>query len=599
MANIKIDFISQKKLAAEINEFRDLKSKKNKVEDELDKLKLELSQKKSKVDELNSTPLDKILKRAAGILGAAGAGAAAAVFYDQNLVFFMILFLTAAAAAYFAVSYNSSRLKSQNRAEINSEIDRLNNRIKNLEKNHEQLIEELSDQKKSLDNYAAELSLEEDNYLSFLSDYYREIKDKKRRLSRIKLKEKEADRREEKLFKEINKIYKLLKDIYSIFDQQKIAELDGLELNNLNSYEEKLFNMLDQLYQYSEIAAAFKQKKKSLESLKAEIDRFLADFQKEKNEEKRLINYIEELNKAEEFEKINKNLAEQRSQLDYSLNSSDKSKKYLKEIKKEFELKDSKENYEQSEAERVFRAIYQEYSSLDAVKKEQKSVEADLKELKQKKKKLNKEITTLNNEIEKLSTSDKIEKAQKQINQARSELEKLAERYAVNKSVYFILKKLRSRMIRKAEDELLKPAADILAEITDNEYQKIEAAANLEEAEFKTADSEADSLKNTAALSRGSLEQLFLAVRISRIKEIKPPLPVVLDDSFVNFDRSHLYNTTEIISRLASKNQIFILSCHPHLIKLISQLSSSAQYWKLEKGKFELSEAEALKNYLS
>lgn len=599
LANIKIDFINQKKLSAEINEYKDLKSRKNKIENELEELKLELSLKENKLDELDFISSDKIIKRAAGTLGIAGISAAAAFFYDQNLIFFLILAAGAAVSVYFLGSYKNSRLKSQSKAEIESEISVLNKKIKSSDKNYQQLKKNLNEQKKSLDNYADRLSLEEDNYLSFLNDYYREIKDKKRRLSRLELKEKEADRREEELFKEINKMYKLLKDIYSIFDEKKLAEIDDFELNNLNSYKEKLFNMLDQLHQYSEIAAAFKQKKSSLESLKTEIAQFLGDFRKEKNIEKRLNNYLEELNKAEEFEKINKKLKEQRSQLAYSLNSSDKSKKYLREIKNNFELKNFKENPEQSEAELIFRAIYKEYSSAAAVKKEHKSVETNLEDLIQKKKNLNREITTLNNEIEKLSTSDKIEKAQKEINQARSELKKLAERYAVNKSVYFILKKLRSRMIKKAEDELLKPAADILAEITDNEYQKIEAAANLEEAEFKTADSEAGSLKNTSALSRGSLEQLFLAVRISRIKEIKPPLPVVLDDSFVNFDRSHLYNTAEIISRLASKNQIFILSCHPHLINLISQLNSSAQYWKLEKGKFELSEAEALKNYLS
>ncbi len=154
-------------------------------------------------------------------------------------------------------------------------------------------------------------------------------------------------------------------------------------------------------------------------------------------------------------------------------------------------------------------------------------------------------------------------------------------------------------MIEKTEKELLNPAAKILKKISSQHYTELKTAADLDQSDFRVTTKSGEEFNSVQQLSRGSLEQLFLAVRISRIKEINPPLPLVLDDSLVNFDRRHLYNTAELISNLADRQQIFILSCHPHLISYIAEISDSAQYWKLEGGDFKLTNQEQLIDHLS
>ena len=91
---------------------------------------------------------------------------------------------------------------------------------------------------------------------------------------------------------------------------------------------------------------------------------------------------------------------------------------------------------------------------------------------------------------------------------------------------------------------------------------------------------------------------MFLAVRISRIKEISPSLPVILDDSFVNFDIAHTKNTVKALVKLSMTHQIFVLTCHATLVELIMSQSPKAQYIKLERGKFTESLGEDLKEYL-
>ena len=89
-----------------------------------------------------------------------------------------------------------------------------------------------------------------------------------------------------------------------------------------------------------------------------------------------------------------------------------------------------------------------------------------------------------------------------------------------------------------------------------------------------------------------------MAVRISRINEIKTSLPVILDDSFVNFDIAHTKNTVKALVKLARTHQIFVLTCHASLVELISSQCIQAQYFKLEKGKFSKSTGGDLQEYL-
>lgn len=266
-----------------------------------------------------------------------------------------------------------------------------------------------------------------------------------------------------------------------------------------------------------------------------------------------------------------------KSQLKHTLKASDKIKKALNEIS-------SEKSYYQ-----IFIDFSQQFAAAAAVEEEKKTLALKLSDLKEEKEKLEEEITTLKNRIDELSTSTKIERAQQKIDLAQTKLEKKSQDYALNQSVAFILKKLRARMIDRAEEELLKPASKILKRISSNHYSQLKTASDLDQRDFRIITAEDREVKSTKELSQGSLEQLFLAVRLSRIKEIKPPLPLVLDDSLVNFDRSHLYNTAELLAELAAGHQIFILSCHPHLISFISNFTDSAQYWKLESGSFELS----------
>ena len=75
-------------------------------------------------------------------------------------------------------------------------------------------------------------------------------------------------------------------------------------------------------------------------------------------------------------------------------------------------------------------------------------------------------------------------------------------------------------------------------------------------------------------MSRGTREQLYLAMRFGLIQEYETrsePLPVVMDDVFVNFDDDRRDKVIEILKEFSEGRQVIILSCHKQSLDLFTR----------------------------
>jgi uncharacterized protein YhaN len=76
------------------------------------------------------------------------------------------------------------------------------------------------------------------------------------------------------------------------------------------------------------------------------------------------------------------------------------------------------------------------------------------------------------------------------------------------------------------------------------------------------------------SLSRGTREQLLLAVRLAVVRKLAAEgisLPVILDDVIVNFDEDRAASTAELLLELAGQGlQILFFTCHKHLAQLFA-----------------------------
>ena len=76
--------------------------------------------------------------------------------------------------------------------------------------------------------------------------------------------------------------------------------------------------------------------------------------------------------------------------------------------------------------------------------------------------------------------------------------------------------------------------------------------------------------KSIDELSRGTAEQLYLSIRFALIKEYcehSEPLPLVMDDVTVNFDKDRARSAFEAITQLSSTQQILSLTCHESTVE--------------------------------
>lgn len=589
--NINLDLLNQEKLNYNLRKNDELKSSIKDIKNKIASLELEIKKNKSEITNSNYKSPASILKKTYFVLGLSMIILIFSFFFNYSQIKYFSLLIAFSAYLYYASNYKSSKLEKEKVDKLKKELNQLENELHALEVELEKENNNLRLIQEELMAVAESLkikNIKEQQDFNYLKSYFLEVKDKKRRYNILKVEKNEKNKLKEEIIIDLNNIYNLLKKTNTFFiEKSSIKSIKDDKDEKLNEQAQILFKYLEELYKLKKKAFNYLNKKEEFKVLINDIKEILNDFEKEKKLEIRLKSYYKKAEEALAYNELKEKYQNKKNQLDYSLKASAKIKNHLNKVA-------PAADYYQS-----FLNLYRDFSSLTAVNKEKEAFTDKLTSAKNKKKKIEEKIITLKNDIKTLSSSEKIETAQKRINQAQNNLEKKAQRYAVNKSVSFILKKLRERMVEKAETELLKPASDILAKITDNYYKKLETADNFDSSEFKTITKDGSEFKSVEQLSRGSLEQLFLAVRISRIKEIKPHLPLVLDDSLVNFDSKHLYNTVEIITELAKEHQIFILSCHPNLIKYIKSISCSAQYWKLEKGQFELSNSKKLISYLS
>jgi DNA repair exonuclease SbcCD ATPase subunit len=107
--------------------------------------------------------------------------------------------------------------------------------------------------------------------------------------------------------------------------------------------------------------------------------------------------------------------------------------------------------------------------------------------------------------------------------------------------------------------------SNILREVTDGKYSQVRFDRH--SLKFEVYSNELDDWVDPEShLSRGTIDQLYLAARLALVRiisEEKNPV-IILDDPFVTFDNDRRRNALKVLKRFAERYQIFLLTCHDH-----------------------------------
>jgi uncharacterized protein YhaN len=144
-------------------------------------------------------------------------------------------------------------------------------------------------------------------------------------------------------------------------------------------------------------------------------------------------------------------------------------------------------------------------------------------------------------------------------------LKRDAKRWAVLTIARDVFERTREEFQQERQPALMKSASKYLSELTLGRYASVRAVIGEKEQDLEVVEGEAHT-KRANELSRGTAEQLFLAMRFALIEEYAKnaePMPVVLDDILVNFDPARAKAAYKVIMDLSERFQVIFLTCHP------------------------------------
>ncbi|MDO5554422.1 MAG: AAA family ATPase, partial [Planctomycetia bacterium] len=198
-------------------------------------------------------------------------------------------------------------------------------------------------------------------------------------------------------------------------------------------------------------------------------------------------------------------------------------------------------------------------------------------------------LEALNSDLrDKLEYSGRLDEQMKVLGSKKQSLRIQFERASVDQRIANVTKLWQSRAvaslvmeeIRKAyekerQPETLREASDFLRILTDRQYVKIWTPLGEDTLYVDAADG---TTMDVADLSRGTREQLFIAIRLALTTTFEKhgiSLPLILDDVLVNFDNRRALAAAKLLHRFAKAGrQIFLFTCHEHICKIFLNLDT-------------------------
>ena len=139
------------------------------------------------------------------------------------------------------------------------------------------------------------------------------------------------------------------------------------------------------------------------------------------------------------------------------------------------------------------------------------------------------------------------------------------------------LQRANARLQERFSPELNRLAGAYLARLTGERYTSVTLNRELEGAAARAEDVLP---RSVLALSRGTADQLYLAVRLAVCRLCLPGKPpIVLDDALAAFDDRRMTLALDLLQELAGEQQLLLFTCHS---REGSALANSASVTRLE-----------------
>ncbi|MGZ9582920.1 AAA family ATPase [Paenibacillus marinisediminis] len=177
----------------------------------------------------------------------------------------------------------------------------------------------------------------------------------------------------------------------------------------------------------------------------------------------------------------------------------------------------------------------------------------------------------LRQEEERLRQEAEQEQWMQRASELEAELHQQASRYVVHSLAKTIIASARKKYEQEKQPYVYKRAGQYISRMTAGRYNRVLSPLGTQQLAVQHEDGR---IIDSAALSRGTMEQVYLAMRLalSDVMSERVSLPFVWDDIFVNFDPERLHQMLQVLPDMLEQRQVIWTTCHPHMVAAASQV---------------------------
>ncbi len=207
----------------------------------------------------------------------------------------------------------------------------------------------------------------------------------------------------------------------------------------------------------------------------------------------------------------------------------------------------------------------------DTLDRSIEDVEAELKSIQEELTEVNQSIGSESAQLDRMDGGSRAAEANEAAGFALGQLMEDVPRYAVLRLASRVLQRGVERYRERNQGPLLGRASEIFAALTQGSFAGLRIESDDRDEPVIVGVRPEGHPLNVEAMSLGSCDQLYLAIRIAYLDHWlngREPMPFIVDDILLQFDNGRAMAALQVLGELSRRTQVIFFTHHAHLLEL-------------------------------
>ena len=152
--------------------------------------------------------------------------------------------------------------------------------------------------------------------------------------------------------------------------------------------------------------------------------------------------------------------------------------------------------------------------------------------------------------------------------------------------LFALVKVSEQRFREQHQPDVVRRASSYLSQITSGRYSRIVMSEDQQAIRIYSPEAGEFIDPAKSRLSQGTIEQVFLSLRLGLVDHLDPKgetLPLLLDETFVNWDHDRLVRGLSVLAQVADRRQLILFTCHPWMLQAMEEAGFTYQLVSMEE----------------